>query len=279
MASLARNLTAHVFIGAENLSVVWANKVAASSLDELTSEIDRLGLGDRVAVLVLPAERAIGLCMRGVNGTCLRVSIPEHPSLNMQISEFDHVLWRFHEEFTQAPECHLIPWEKAKERIPVRELERRIQNMLWYHLKYVVFGKQLVIKEGATAKGRIDIHIQDGVLGPSMGSCVLELKVLRTSFPGVSGGRWSEQENIEHATQGIEQALDYQSETGAKNAYLCCYDARSVSQDQELPSVPDECQARSVHYRRYYMFSSTPERRRAARAAAKKGELLAGQPN
>jgi hypothetical protein len=277
-ASLTRSLDSYLFVAAENLSVVWASKSAASSLDDLTSEIDRMGLGDRVAVVLLPAERAIGLCMNGVNGKCIRVSIPEHPSLDMQLSEFDHILWRFHEEFTQAPEGHLIPWEKAKERIPAPQLERRIQNLLWYHLKFVIFGNKLIIKEGATVKGRIDIHVQAGVLGPSMGSCVLELKVLRTHFPGASGARWSEKQNVDHVIEGIDQALDYQSETGAKIAFLCCYDARSVSHDQELPNVPDECRAKSVHYRRYYMFSSTPERRRAARAAAKKGELLAGQP-
>ncbi len=109
--------------------------------------------------------------------------------MDMTVEDFETVLWDFHEEHTQTPKGETRVWLNAKKRIPNFEAERDIQNWLCYYLRYRVFRNDLVIKEHATPQGEVDIHIQKGVLGPTMGSCVLELKVL-IQFPA------SRQENM-----------------------------------------------------------------------------------
>ncbi|MBU3029697.1 hypothetical protein [Paracoccus marinaquae] len=79
---------------------------------------------------------------------------------------------------------------------------------------------------------------------------------------------------VKHASDGVQQAVQYRKDIKGKLAYLCCFDARDKDEDQ--PEIMTLAAANDVILRRYYMFSS-PSAHRAAEAAAKAaGKLLSG---
>jgi hypothetical protein len=272
---VSRDVTDHVYLCAETLNSAYGRRLHANDPDHATSIIDELGYGQRATVVFIPEESAVILCHQGVNGNEVRFRIPSSARMDMTVEQFDRVLWEFHEEHTQTPDGNTVPWVNAKKRIPTYQLEKHIQNWLCFYLRYRVFRNTLIVKESSTPQGRVDIHIQDGALGPTMRSCLLELKVLRSCFPPDGKKKWSEKVNVNHAEDGIDQAVDYRARTKAQNAYLCCYDARRA--DRELPGIPEACVSNDVRYRRYFMFSSTNAKRAAARNARKNGALLSGQ--
>ena len=208
-----------------------------------------------------------------------RLTIELDDPVRLTPIDLERWIWNFHCEFTQLPGGVLLPWlGSPAKHIPVHELERRISANLCFYLNKDL-GRDHASTEHYTSGGRLDIKVAAEAMEAGHGHCALELKVLRSRQP--SGNSRTAYTAISlakanrHALDGVEQADDYRQRIGAGSAYLCCFDAREV--DQEQPDVERLAATLNVLSRRYYLYHD-PSSHRAAKAAARRaGRLLPGQ--
>lgn len=199
--------------------------------------------------------------------------------VRLATEDLERWIWDFHSRFTQLPGGVLLPWiGSPQDRVPVQELERRISGALCFYLNKDL-GRDHASTEHYTEGGRLDIKVAEEAMAAGHGHCAIELKVLRSRQP--SGTRpkgytaISANKVNQHALDGVEQADDYRRRIGAGSAYLCCFDARLLDEDQ--PEVVQSAASLDVRLRRYFMYDTPASFRQAHAAARKAGTLLSGQ--
>ena len=136
----------------------------------------------------------------------------------------------------------------------MQQLELRISSMLCWYLNAKLSG-EYVSAEHHTPHGRLDIKVAADIMVPEIGHCALELKVLRSHLPSGTTGRSyttvTLQEMVDHASEGVMQAVNYRADIGAGLAYLYCFDTRIADEDQaEVLAV---AAANDVQVRRLFM--------------------------
>lgn len=233
----------------------------------------KLGLADSVHCMLRGDRAAMHLCRAGLNGGSTRLDVGASSTVQLDSLAIDAQLWEFHRTFTQTSSGVLLPWKgKAANRITIDDAELRISMMLGFFLKTIV-GQDNVTVEDQTSHGRIDIKISRHAMKDDLGPCALECKVLRSkAAAGKYPRKVPPEEMIKHASDGVQQAVQYRKDIKGKLAYLCCFDARDKDEDQ--PEIKILAAANDVTLRRYYMYSS-PSAHRDAEAAAT-GQMLSG---
>lgn len=267
-----------IYIANDDLTIVAAlpgRKCAHPSA--VAERLIELGL-DKGAHCVLRPDRAEMILSRnGVLGSnsCVKVELGA-PQRLTQI-ELEQQIWEFHRKFTQTPSGFLLCWKGSpKDRLTIEQLERQISGLLAFYLGREV-GFDLVSMENYTPHGRVDVKVSGPAMLAGIGPCALELKVLRSREGPTKAKSTSVSvaAMVKHASDGVQQAVEYRKDIGATLAYLCCFDARSHDVDQ--PVVQKLAAANNILLRRYYMYESPAAHRAAAAAAAKAGKLLAGE--
>lgn len=269
----------HVFIANEDFSIVaQLPDLDCGELEHIVTALQGADLHELPHAVFRPDRGELILCGRGILGQNSPVPVILDPHKQLSPLDLERHIWEFHRMYTQTPSGHLLPWKgAANNRITIESLELRISNMLTVHLRRLV-GLDNVHMEDQTPHGRIDISIVGAAMAPGVGGCALELKVLRSRRS--AGGHWvniKPEDMLEYAKQGVEQAVQYRQDIGADMAYLCCFDARLVDEDQL--EVINFGKSKNVEVRRYFMYASADAHRAAKAAADRAGVLLAGEVN
>lgn len=275
------DVAGRVFLANADFSVVTEIQVdACTQVKQVATTLQALGLAEHMHAVFRPDLGELIVCERGLRNGNRRVpvSLAEHKRLSAL--DLEREIWRFHRLFTQTPSGVLTCWRgAAADRVTGEKLERQISGMLAFFVALIV-GSDNVSAEHDTSHGRIDVYITRHGMDAAAGACVLELKVLRSrEFSSTEAKGWttvSDNEMIKHASEGIAQALEYLDDQRAQIAYLLCFDARLVDQDQ--PEVLTLAAGHGVNVRRYYMYPSPAAARQARMAAIAQGRQLSGEP-
>ncbi|SMQ76310.1 hypothetical protein SAMN06295984_1751 [Sphingopyxis terrae subsp. ummariensis] len=242
-----------------------AKRLIELGLDKAAHSILRLDRGE----MILSRDGVLG------SNSCVKVELGA-PARLSQI-QLERQIWEFHRKFTQTPSGFLLCWKGSpKDRLTIEQLERQVSGLLAFYLGREV-GFDLVSMENYTPHGRVDVKVSGPAMLAGIGPCALELKVLRSREGATKAKSTSVSvaAMIKHASDGVQQAVEYRKDIGATLAYLCCFDARSNDEDQ--PAVQKLADANNILLRRYFMYESPAAHRAAAAAAAKAGTLLAGE--
>ncbi|MBX9801372.1 MAG: hypothetical protein K2Y04_01270 [Caulobacteraceae bacterium] len=266
-----------VFITNEDFSIVA--RLPHQDCGDLRQIVTALRAADLHAephTVFRPSRGELILCKGGVLGKNSCVPIVLDPHKQLSASDLERHIWEFHRQYTQTPSGDLLPWKgAAANRITIEALEVRISKLLTVHLRRLV-GLDNVRMEEQTSHGRVDVSIVGAAMASGVGGCALELKVLRSKkTAGARTVNVTLEDMLEYAKEGIGQAVEYRQDVGANLAYLCCFDARLIDEDQ--PEVIALGKSKNVEVRRYFMYASTAEHRAAKAAADKAGLLLAGE--
>lgn len=267
-----------IMIANHDLSIVGRIPVeACKGLQALGSTIIDVGLKDEVHCILKGASGDMMLCSSGLDAGKMVLQVSKSAAVRLSPKDVEQKVWNFHEKFVQTPSGYLLPWKgKTSDRVTVDNAELRISMMLGFFLTTVV-GEDNVSVEDHLPRGRADVKVSAHGMAPGLGACAMECKVLRSRAP--AGGKYRsvpEADMIDHACEGVQQACDYRKDVNGKLAYLFCFDARLVDEDQ--PAVEAMATKNDVTLRRYYMYSSTKDYRNAVKAAKGAGKLLSGQP-
>ncbi len=271
-----------VYIASGDLGVVArATGASHSDVDALAAAIAGHGLADCTHAIFRADRAELILCRSRLVGTSSNARVPIELSAPVRFTpeELERRIWRFHSQFTQLPGGCMVPWiGSAAERIPAHDLERRISLTLCLILNKDL-QSDLASAEHNADGGRLDIKVAKEAMAPGHGHCALELKVLRSREPSGAGRRdystVSPNEMTKHALDGVEQAHDYRVRLSAGSAYLCCFDARLLDEDQ--PEVIEAAARLDVRLRRYFMYGSPALFREAKATATLAGRLLPGE--
>jgi hypothetical protein len=269
-----------VYIATDDLTIVAKTSCEPClTAEAIGTTLRQFELGALLHVLFLPSRGELILCRSGLGGPTSLVKIELSAAHRIETIDLERQIWRFHEQFTQTPSGLLLPWIGSPAcRIPVQELERRISSMLCFYLN-AILGGDYVTTEHYTPHGRLDIKVATDVMVQGIGHCALELKVLRSRHHSNTRARRyttvSLNKMVEHATEGIMQAVDYRRQISAGIAYLCCFDARYHDEDQA--QVVALAASNDVRLRRYFMYESPQAYRDAVLAAQRASHLLSGQ--
>jgi hypothetical protein len=268
-------ISGKVLIASHDLAIVAEIPLKnCSTKGALGTALTGLDLQDAVHCVLLGDRGEIILCGGGLNKPTTLVKVQKNsPKLDSIL--IDKLLWAFHEKFTQTSSGRLMPWKNAKERITMDDAELRTSMMLGVFLGMSV-GDDNVTVEDHTSHGRLDVKIHGSAMKSDLGPCAMECKVLRSrEVSGTKTKAVAAQRMIDHASEGIQQACNYRKDINGTLAYLCCFDAREVDEDQ--PEVLAFAATQSVLVRRYFMYSSPADHRKAAMSAKKAGAFLTGE--
>lgn len=269
-----------VFLANDDLSVVCEVQAQASSnVSEIAATLKSLGLAAHMHAVFRPSRGELIVCEKGLIGGNQRVPVRVSQSRRLSTIELEREIWRFHRQFTQTPSGVLICWRgAAANRVTSEKLERQVSAMLAFFLALTV-GSDNVTMEHFTAHGRIDVYVTRHGMDAAAGACVMELKVLRSRIhSGSAPSGWTDvsaEKMIEHASEGVMQAVEYLDDQRAQTAYLLCFDARLDDEDQ--PEVLHLAAQHQVLVRRYFMYQSPKAAREARMAAAIAGTKLSGE--
>lgn len=160
-------------------------------------------------------------------------------------------------------------WEDPGKKHPVSNAELRVQHNLKVGLTGA-FPSCTIRDEQPSPVGRHDLLIEQHSAtspGTVVVHAILELKILR-SFTN-SGSPISATKVHEWIDGGVRQANLYMTERSARAAALCCFDMRdSDSGESCFDHVADLARKLNVVLKRWYLYSSAEEFRKAATAHA-----------
>lgn len=258
--------------------VVQLEDTTIESVEAAAVALEDVGFQGCAHVVFRPDRGELILVAGGISGAPRRVPITLAPPIRLTQLELEKQIWEFHTDFTQTPSSYLHCWRgKASDRVPIEELERQISGMLAFWLVTIV-GREHVSMEHYTTHGRVDVAVFSAAMAPGLGPSAIELKVLRSRQWRSTAKGWdavTDDKMLEHAKDGVQQAVDYRAKLKGNIAYLCCFDARLIDEDQI--EVVQLAANKKVELRRYYMYDSQPAYRAARAKADEAGELLSGE--
>lgn len=258
--------------------VVQLEDVAIDDVTDAADLLEQLGLNDCAHVVFRPDRGELILMREGLLGTPKLVPITLGAPVRLSQVDLERKIWVFHTEFTQTPSGYINCWRgKASDRVPIEELERQVSALLGFYLRTIV-GYENISIEHHTSHGRVDVAVFSPAMLSGLGSCAIELKVLRSRQWRSTTKGWdsvNEDAMIRHASEGVQQAVDYRTKLGGNIAYLCCFDARIDDVDQS--AVAGLASKKKVDLRRYYMYDSQDAYRAAREKADEAGLLLSGE--
>lgn len=267
-----------LYVANDDLTIVAeVPATAGGTVTSVAMALKSLRLDQSPHIVFRPDRGEVILSREGVLGPNSCVGIDLGALKRLSQLDLEREMWRFHKLFTQTPSGHLFCWKGSPaERVTVEQLERQISGLLAYHLSTII-GLDHVTMEHYTPHGRLDVKVSGSAMLPGIGPCALELKVLRSRM--ASGKKKytsvSVAEMVKHASDGVQQAVEYRDMIEGNLAYLCCFDARFADEDQ--PEIEQLAKDNDVILRRYFMYESPKAHRTAAAAAKKAGKLLSGE--
>ncbi len=275
----AHDVCGNVYVATEDFTVVAkASHPVCNSPAAIGAALRVLEFASSLHVVFQPDRGELILCRLGLCGPTSLVKVELDSVERIQAIDLERLVWRFHREFTQTPSGTLMPWISSGKNVPIQQLELRISSMLCWYLNSKLSG-EYVSTEHHTPHGRLDIKVAADVMVPEIGHCAIELKVLRSRLPsGTTAKNYTTvtlQEMVDHATEGVMQAVNYREDIGAGLAYLYCFDTRIDDADQA--DVIALAAANDVQVRRLFMYNSPEAHRKAMLAAQRAGTLLSGQ--
>lgn len=244
----------HIYLCSFTLQTVFAKACNVSNIDDLITELDKLGLGKLPLVVHNGAsKRALWRVSNDLDFTAVEVGAKARRPLRSR--DFDKELQRFHLKYTSTPLGWAMPWKDPKKLQTKDNLEVEIRNWLCVSLRLTYEDSLAVSIEHQEPTGRADLKILFITEGLPY---FLELKVFRKVRPvNEKLISVSKAATIRTGKEGITQAQVYlQANDDFGVAYACCYDARG--NDEELEEVKQFAKSMNVRYRRYYMFPSAP---------------------
>jgi hypothetical protein len=219
-------------------------------LGELAGELNGHGLSTRPAVFILPNQRKVIVCPNGFANADETFELDIPVGVEDEVSEQTVVelLERFWIACVRTPRRYKKLWDVPSKYVPVSDTEKQIQYQLAPVAKMRFYHGFHVEMELDTDEGRVDILVQAVPGGPARGSCVLELKVLRSKYPSKSGNPRAcpPKENDEAVVKGIGQAEGYRNTRQLELAFLVCYDFRQDAKQEYLEKFRPVADPRDV---------------------------------
>lgn len=221
-----------------SLADAYQGPCAAETIAELVRTLEASGLADRPTVLVLLAQRKLLVCPHGIRvpDDAYIVEVPVNSVDEVSEASVQELLERFYVTCIRIPRRYGTLWKEPTRYVPIPQAERRIQHQLVPITRMRFFNGFRVEMEADTDEGRVDISVEPVPGANARGSCILELKVLRSRYPSSTGRSRScpPNENDEAVVKGIDQAASYRDTRNAGLAFLVCYDFREDGDEQYL---------------------------------------------
>lgn len=256
--------------------------VRASDPKESTSTVIegliRDGLGALPAVIFAPAIGKITLAFAGLENEDDTVVLPIADTIyDVTAASLDEFLEDFHDIHLKTPQSFKKFWQNKDKFVPVPNAEKEVQNAL-LPLAHLRFRKSVVRAEESMVEGRADVTITPDPRGTTRGSGVLELKVLRSRFPGKKGGSTvcSPATNDQAVVDGIDQAMSYRARRHYDHAFVCCYDFRTEADATDLAAHEPLATSRNVLLRQYRVYNHAKALRRDDPESAYRAAKAAG---
>jgi hypothetical protein len=223
------DLCDNVFLTNDTFVVTYAINVAFKDATEAGKWLEGSKWKDSPTVIFKIDQRAVIFADSGIAKEGL-IEMPLEVDSQIDPQNMVALLEHFHEHFTKTSNGWCDVWLKASKRILRQYPERLIAKALMAHLKFS--GQRVVypLFEVATTAGRIDLLIAP--LRPAINdgseNTILELKVTKNKRL-VKGKEKpvSENANVRWLKSGVRQAVRYKRRENAKEASLCCFDART----------------------------------------------------
>jgi hypothetical protein len=145
--------------------------------------------------------------------------------INQILAVIDH-LWRSKMVTPGAQPAGMKLWANAAQGRPTEETEARVQAYVEIAIQEA-FPSCVVRHEQSMVAGRLDLEVEEAdPLDRSVITrhAILEMKVLRQF--GANGAPITPATIDAWVTEGVEQAIAYRTEKGARAASVCCFDMR-----------------------------------------------------
>jgi hypothetical protein len=175
-------------------------------------------------------------------------------------------LQHLYDEYLRIPQDGYSVWAHPDHRVPVDRAEKEIQSILYLPVR-AYFKDYVVRQEDTTREGRADISVMPKGDLRALGSCVIELKVLKSRGYAAA---WRDASPVTTLTNedairdGIDQARCYRDDLACEFTVLACYDMRDADEgDAMLERFAEEAAQVGVICRRYYLYPNAKEGRRA----------------
>ncbi|GAA3760807.1 hypothetical protein [Terriglobus aquaticus] len=249
----------------------WSREHQTNDDDELFRFVSEgLALGTLPALIFDPRCRELRFYPHGLNAIDHVELAPLTSNVNVD-EVFRHIDALYQKELI-TPEAQSAVgklWEDATRWRPVKLAEQTVQFYIKVGLNRA-FPLCNVRQERTQVTGRVDLLIEEYTgVGPSslINHMVIELKVLRSFSAG--GKAIPPKDMVDWVTKGVEQASAYRNEAHALTSALCCFDMRKSDTGAAcFKHILSKAAALGVNLRRWYLYSSSAELRRALGASA-----------
>jgi hypothetical protein len=252
-----------VYVAGSALNDVYELRAAGRDLNAVFERLISVGLGVRPTVVILGGGHEAVLCPNGVENEQTSARIPLR-SVTVSRASVDSLLNEFYENWLQTPQDFAPVWHSARRRVPVENTEKVIEGLLFPFARATFRTTHVVRREDEMLSGRADISILPRPDRIASGSCVVELKVLRSRRYHLDPGKAATcpaAVNEQAIVDGLNQGLSYRQDLSCELAFLCCYDMRSENSDTILQQYATEASTKKVDLRRYYLYGSSKEYR------------------
>lgn len=230
-------------------------------LEQITDQIKTLGISDRPFIVFDVETQNLFIFNKGI--TEVPKSFPLRTDIKnpFDVDVFEEILDDIYRDHLKYPESFPGQWYNAKQRIPCKQTELRIQGLICAMLKAraqgsgLTTGNWLIIREKQTNAGRIDIAIYQS------NNCIVtsEIKILRFCHHSLninnvkkvypSFNKW-------WAKRGARQAQRYKESELSKYGVLILYDMRD--KDEDIQEAINECHKLGIKHMRYYLHNEIP---------------------
>lgn len=209
--------------------------ISISDLGVVFSEIEELGLGQRLALVVDFSVPNVRIYPEGIVADTNVIKVPI-ASDDLNSVSLDNLLDAFANDFISTPgagNASVSPWEDGDNYIPIKHAEKKIQDYLHIYLRSRLADTHIIEAEYPTKMGRVDLVVNRKTSASDLSRvATIEMKVARsfssrktpTSTPRVT----PHAALVRHTQKGFRQAQAYRDEVGAEAGYLIIYDLRKI---------------------------------------------------
>jgi hypothetical protein len=239
--SLALNVGGKIVVTPPTLAGVMTRKTAATTLDELGTELLTMGLHTFPCVLVDPGSNRILQCPNGIEQTAVTLPLLQLTKGGFSVATLDAALQKFHTLCSSNPKTTEGVWAPSDSHVVTREVEQVLMERLVHFLNFEAVGSDLVVREQSLPSSGKFIALL-GREQKFQRECVLDVRALRSD--GMGKGTqitvkksYSAKVMDRYATQSITRFINVRQDAGAEHGYACFYDCRTDSED--FQSVQD----------------------------------------
>lgn len=241
-----------------SLADAYQAPTQAETIAQLANELRVHELQKRPTIIVIPNDKKVLVCPHGIDDPeeSYELEIPIGASDEVSVESVTELLERFYVAYVRTPRRYKKLWKTPRKYVPMHDVEKEIQHQLVPVTRMRFFEGFRVDMEIDTDEGRVDIVVEAVSGSNSSGSCILELKVLRSKYPSRTGQptKCPPKDNRAALVKGIDQADSYRTARGYQLAFLVCYDFREDSDPAFLDPYRTIAKTRDVEIEWFPVF-------------------------